>query len=82
LAAEVEALLKAIDGKQKGDPRKGAKRMVDVVKSEGMAAGKPMPKRLPLGKDSLKTIREKCMETLMLCDEWAEVIASTDRDED
>jgi hypothetical protein len=82
LAAEVDALLKASDGKQKGDPRKGAGRMIDVVNSEGRAAGRPMPKRLPLGKDSLKTIREKCKETLRLCDEWEEIIVSTSRDED
>ena len=82
LAPEVEALLKASDGKQKRDPRKGARRMIDVVKSEGMAAGRPMPKRLPLRKDSLKTIREKCTETLRLCDEWEEVIVSTNRDDE
>ena len=82
MAAEVEALLKASDGKQKRDPRKGARRMIDVVKSEGMAAGRPMPKRLPLRKDSLKTIRERCIETLRLCDEWEEVIVSTNRDDE
>jgi hypothetical protein len=78
LAAEVEALLKVSDGKQKGGPKKVARRIFYLVKSEWMAAGRPMQKRLLLGNNSLKTIREKCIKTLSLCAEWEEVIVCTD----
>lgn len=37
-----------------GDPTKGARIMVDVVKSEGCARGREMPKRLFLGSDAYK----------------------------
>ncbi|KAF6834727.1 short-chain oxidoreductase [Colletotrichum plurivorum] len=52
----------------------------DVVKGEGMAAGKPFPVRVPLGLDSLATIRQKCEEQLRLCDEWEQVANSTTKD--
>lgn len=81
LARRVQMGLKASDGKQKGDPRKAVKIMVDVVKSEGVAQGKEMPGRMLLGKGCLETVRRKCMETLELCDEWEDVIGSTDYDE-
>ena len=65
-------------GTQPGDPRKGVERIIDVVKGEGIAKGRKMPERLPLGRDALKGIREKCEETLRLCDEWEDLISSTD----
>ena len=50
------------DGNQPGDPRKGAERMVDVVRGEGMAEGKTdFPLRLPLGSDALELIRGSVM---------------------
>lgn len=66
-----------LHGKQPGDPRKAAERILDVVRDEGMAKGKPWPKRLPLGPDALIGIRGKCEETLDLCKEWEDVIIST-----
>lgn len=45
-------------------------RMIDVVTGEGMANGKEMPPRLPLWKDVLQVVREKCLATLELCEEW------------
>jgi hypothetical protein len=39
----------SVDGIQRGDPVKAAERMVDVVRREGMAEGKEIPLRLPLG---------------------------------
>lgn len=66
------------NGRQPGDTQKAAQRMVDVVRSEGMAVGRPIPKRLPLGTESLKIIKEKCFETLRICNEWEDLITSTD----
>jgi hypothetical protein len=55
--------------------------MIDVVKSEGMAVGRPLPARLPLGSESLRIVKEKCFETLRICNEWEGVIVSADEDE-
>ena len=76
--AVVQRAIEWRNGKQPGDVQKAAQRMIDVVKSEGMAAGRPMPKRLPLGSESSNIIKEKCFETLRICNEWDEVISSTD----
>lgn len=73
-------LLAQYEMNQPGDPKKAVKIMVDVVKGEGVAAEKEMPTRLPLGSDVLEVIRRKCRDTLALCDEWEEIIVSTDFD--
>ncbi|KUJ16280.1 uncharacterized protein LY89DRAFT_782568 [Mollisia scopiformis] len=80
LARRVQAGLKASNRKQKGDTKKAAKIMVDVVKGEGVEGGKSMPKRLPLGRDCLETVRRK--ETLELCDEWEEIVENTESEKD
>lgn len=67
-----------VDGNQRGDTIKCVERMIDVVKSEGIATGRAMPKRMPLGPDSMEIMRTKCLETLKICDEWEDVICSTD----
>ena len=78
LSNEIAESCATESGLQPGDPRKGVERIIDVVKGEGMAKGKKIPERLPLGRDALKGIREKCEETLRLCDEWEGLISSTD----
>ena len=67
-----------MNGNQPGDPVKAVNIMIDVIKSEGVAAGKPMPERLPLGPDVLAKIRDKYTAYLEVCKEWEDVIASTD----
>jgi hypothetical protein len=48
-----------------------------MLSGEGMAAGGPMRKRLTLGSESLKIIKEKGFETLIR-HKWEDVITSTD----
>ena len=48
ILAALVAGVGAIDGNQSGDSISCAERMKDVVKSEGMAVGRPTPRRLPL----------------------------------
>lgn len=67
-----------IYGNEPGDSVKGVARMIDVLTGTGMAAGKELPPRLPLGTDSLQAIRAKCEATLKICDEWEDIIISTD----
>lgn len=74
----VAGFIAATHGNQPGDPRKLVERIIDVVKSEGMAAGKPMPQRLPMGRDAMATIVQKCEATLQLCKDWENLITSTD----
>ena len=65
-------------GKEPGDPNKAVERMIDIVKGEGLAKGKDIPVRMPLGKDGLKIVKDKCLTTLKICDDWNELITSTD----
>lgn len=74
----MEAMAKKIHGRQPGDPRKAVERIVDVVRSEGMAARKELPVRLPLGGDALAVIRKKCEETLKICEDWEDLISGID----
>ncbi len=74
----ISGFVAATNGNQPGDPRKLVERIIDVVKSEGMATGKPIPQRLPIGRDSMATIKKKCEDTLKLCEEWESLITSTD----
>ena len=75
---EIQTALTAASGNELGDPKKATERMVDVLKSEGMAAGRSMPPRMPLGSDALAAVRAKCEATLKICDEWEGLISSTD----
>lgn len=67
-----------IHGNQPGDPKKGVDRMIDVLKSEGMAKGKPIPRRVPIGADAVQMQKAYAAELLQNCDEWEELGSSTD----
>jgi hypothetical protein len=69
-----------IPGNEPGNPKKCAERIVDVMKGEGMASGKPMPSQIPLGSDALVSIKETCESMLKTCEEWKDLIESTDFD--
>jgi hypothetical protein len=68
------------DRNQPGDPKKLVEITLDLVRGEGVAKGKNIPMRLPLGIDCYDDVKEKCEETLKLLEEWREVIRSTDFD--
>jgi hypothetical protein len=76
----VVQLIKSVSGNQPGDPKKAVEIMVDVVKGEGVAEGKSTPDRLPLGPDCLDTMRKKANGNLAICNEWEDVISSTNVD--
>lgn len=65
-------------GNEPGDPDKAVSIMIDLVKGTGVAAGKQVPLRIPLGSDGWSRVREKCETTLKICDDWEEVAKSTD----
>jgi hypothetical protein len=51
--------------------------MINVVKGEGVAKGKEMPERLPIGADVLATSRKRMVDFLAVCNEWEDVLRST-----
>ncbi|KAH8093857.1 hypothetical protein BXZ70DRAFT_948182 [Cristinia sonorae] len=75
---EAAAALDAMNGKQIGDPKKAAEVMIDIVKSEGVAAGRPPPTFVGLGSDAYTIIKEACTSTLERLEDWKDVITSTD----
>lgn len=76
--AGVKAYEEGLVGNEPGDAKKAVERMIELVKGTGMAAGKTIPLRVPLGTDGWTRIRAKCEETLKICDDWEEFAKSTD----
>jgi hypothetical protein len=69
------------DQTQPGDPVKLVEIILDAVRQEGIAKGREIPFRLPLGTDCFDDIKAKCEETLRLLKEWEPTIRSTDHDD-
>ncbi|KAJ9615700.1 hypothetical protein H2200_001776 [Cladophialophora chaetospira] len=64
--------------RQPGDPGKLSEIVVDLVRREGVAKGREVPFRLPLGIDCFNDVQAKCEETLKLLEDWKDVIRGTD----
>tara|TARA_R110002003_G_scaffold337_5_gene18847 strand:- start:2534 stop:2803 length:270 start_codon:yes stop_codon:yes gene_type:complete len=73
LVTEKYGIFKGANGLQPGDPKKGAERVIDTVKSEGLAAGKKLPQTLYLGSDVIEQARKRAEDTLALLKEWEKV---------
>ena len=52
--------------------------MVDLVRDEGAAAGKPFPRSLALGTDCYKVVESASQSALTGLEEWKDVSFSTD----
>ncbi|CAI6336687.1 unnamed protein product [Periconia digitata] len=74
----VGQFVEGMNGHQPGDPKKAVEVILDFVRAEGVAEGKMLPDRFPIGTDCLATLRKKCADTLVVCNEWEHVIRSTD----
>ncbi|KAI1079346.1 estradiol 17-beta-dehydrogenase [Whalleya microplaca] len=77
----VKDRLNAVNDNQPGDVAKGARVVVDVLTSTGVAAGREIPMRLVLGRDAMQVIRGKMESTEKLLEEWEDIIVSTDHDD-
>lgn len=64
-----------------GDPDKAMNAVVDVVRGEGKAQGKPWPLYLVLGDDAERDITRKLTTVSQALDEWKEVTRSTSFDD-
>ena len=58
----------------RNDPAKGMKILVDVVRGEGCAEGKPWPLYLPLGPEAEDAIKAKVKVLQNVLDEWGSII--------
>ncbi|KAJ6546954.1 hypothetical protein B0H19DRAFT_1163184 [Mycena capillaripes] len=67
-------------GPPSGDPVKAMSAVVDVVKGEGVAAGKPWPTYLVLGRDAEKAILAKTEKLKNHLVEWSEVVRGVEFD--
>ncbi|KAH6689857.1 hypothetical protein F5X68DRAFT_268156 [Plectosphaerella plurivora] len=63
-----------------GDVGKAAVAIVDVVKREGLAAGKPWAVRVALGSDGLGSAKQRSEEQIALGKRWGSLSTSTDRE--
>ena len=62
----------SMGGKEPGDATKSAERLVDLVKGEGKAKGKPVPLELALGEDSIGFIKSTLEAKLKELADWSE----------
>lgn len=69
---------KALEGKPPGDPVKGVRLMVDILREEGVAKGKKPGNRIPIGSDAVILIRKRCEDVLNVVREWEDVSSETD----
>ena len=67
-----------MNGHQIGDPLKAVQVMLDVVRGEGVAVGRPFPTIVPLGGDTWNYLREDIDDIEKNMSEWEDVIKSTD----
>ncbi|KAL7935926.1 hypothetical protein V8C35DRAFT_264402 [Trichoderma chlorosporum] len=61
-----------------GSPARAASTMIDVIKGEGVAVGRPWAVRVILGSDALDTAKNRREDELALLTAWGPVSASTD----
>ncbi|KAI0157905.1 hypothetical protein GGR52DRAFT_576875 [Hypoxylon sp. FL1284] len=76
--AAVRKVEASVVGNEPGDAEKAVSIMIDLVKGTGVAAGREIPLRVPLGSDGWERIRNKCQNMTKICDDWEEVARSID----
>ncbi|KAJ6611198.1 hypothetical protein B0H10DRAFT_2057384 [Mycena sp. CBHHK59/15] len=74
LRAVSAARFASVSGTEKGDPARAMEAVVDVVRGEGVACGRPWPGRLTLGDDADRDVRIKCKKVLDHLEEWGDVV--------
>ncbi|KAI1371278.1 NAD(P)-binding protein [Hypoxylon crocopeplum] len=76
--AGAKAHVAGVIDNEPGNPDRAVDRIIELVKGTGMAEGKTVPLRVPLGSDGWDKIKAKCEETLKICEDWEDVARSTD----
>lgn len=70
---QLKGAMDAVNGKQPGDVEKAGRVIVDVLTKEGVAKGREIPVRLPLGSDTIRQIRQRIGEYQARIEEWEEI---------
>ena len=68
--ASVRAFEAGVVGNEPGDPVEAVRLMIELVKGTGVAEGKTVPLRMPIGSDAFAPIKGKCEETLEIIQQW------------
>ncbi|KAI0460170.1 NAD(P)-binding protein [Xylaria acuta] len=76
--ADVRAVEAGIVGNEPGDAAKAVSIMIHLINGTGVASGKVVPLRVPLGSDGWQRIRAQGESIVKICDDWEEVAKSTD----
>ncbi|PPQ65923.1 hypothetical protein CVT24_011256 [Panaeolus cyanescens] len=74
----VESFFDSVIGNEVGDPLKGAKIMVDIIREEGVAKGKAFPTSVCLGSDCYDVAKKGVEKTLEMLEDWASISPLTD----
>ncbi|KAL1725288.1 hypothetical protein EV714DRAFT_240127 [Schizophyllum commune] len=78
--ATARARFASVPGTEKGDPAKAMRALVDVVRGEGKAAGRELPRYLVLGEDAVADVRNKFGRVLQVVADWEDVSTDTNFD--
>ncbi|KAL7277194.1 NAD-P-binding protein [Trametes coccinea BRFM310] len=81
LRETAKKLIAAVGDRFRGDAAKAMELLVDVVRGEGKAAGKPWTLYLPMGEVTDVAIRGKVKKMLEAVDEWKDTLCDMDIDE-
>ena len=84
LKAGVDPTLTSLDGynlKQPGDPKKGAKLIVNALTGRGSCQGLELPARLMIGRDAYKIVLGALDKTREHFEAWRSLATSTDCDD-
>ena len=71
-----------MNGKQPGDPKKAVEVMLDFVRGEGVAVGKPAPVVIGLGSDTYSIVKSVLEAKIQQLEEYKEIMYSTDLPKD
>lgn len=63
----------SIPGKEKGNPDKAMDLLVDVVRGEGKAAGRPFPRYLIVGEDAMADAAARGEKILAAIEDWKDL---------
>ncbi|KAM6493355.1 hypothetical protein JOM56_011489 [Amanita muscaria] len=74
---KIDPVMKAF----RGDARKAMELVVDVVRGEGKAKGRPWPLHLFVGKEAFDSVKAKCEAVLSMLQGWEEVARDLDFDD-
>ena len=70
--------ISALSGNEPGDTKRGVEVILDLVRGDGDAKGREVPKCIVLGSDSFDAVEGVCKAELQTLTEWKDVIISTD----